>query len=290
MVKFSHSSLLFWSHISLSCAIFVQGSILQRRSISQDLFDDFVRFFNFSSGAYQESCPSPVGTTLVTPFNNNATSTEGYVARDDNLKQIIVAFRGSQQAQDAITDINIILLPYISPNVTYVSGAKAHAGFLIAYNSVASTVLSIVRSELAAHPDYELISTGHSLGGALASLGGASLAANFPDAKLRVFTYGQPRTGNSGYAQVVEDLVGTENLYRAVHTTDGVPTLIPTFLGYQHHVTEYWQFEDPATPDNVKQCSGREDPTCSASIPSQGINDAHDLYFGQQVGNPEVCG
>ena len=256
MVKFSHSSLLFWSHISLSCAIFVQGSILQRRSISQDLFDDFVRFFNFSSGAYQESCPSPVGTTLVTlvcrhfyfcwcttyslpQFNNNATSTEGYVARDDNLKQIIVAFRGSQQAQDAITglchtsldnmscflywprhkDINIILLPYISPNVTYVSGAKAHAGFLIAYNSVASTVLSIVRSELAAHPDYELISTGHSLGGALASLGGASLAANFPDANLRVFTYGQPRTGNSGYAQVVEDLVGTENLYRAVHTT-----------------------------------------------------------------------
>lgn len=90
---------------------------------------------------------------------------------------------------------------------------------MTAYNSVASTVLSTVRSELASYPDYELISTGHSLGAALASLGGASLAANFPDSKLRVFTFGQPRTGNPGYAQVIEDLVGTENLYRAVHTS-----------------------------------------------------------------------
>lgn len=39
---------------------------------------------------------------------------------------------------------------------------------------------------------------------------------------------------------------------------------------------EYWQIGDPASKDNVLQCSADgEDPSCSASIPSQGINSAH---------------
>jgi hypothetical protein len=38
---------------------------------------------------------------------------------------------------------------------------------------------------------------------------------------------------------------------------------------------EYWQSPDPASSVTTKQCSGDEDPTCSASIPSTGINTAH---------------
>ena len=50
----------------VATVICARGSVLRQRSISQDLFNDFVRFVNFSSGAYQASCPSPVGSTLVT--------------------------------------------------------------------------------------------------------------------------------------------------------------------------------------------------------------------------------
>jgi hypothetical protein len=40
--------------------------------------------------------------------------------------------------------------------------------------------------------------------------------------------------------------------------------------------TEYWQTPDPAAPGNVKQCDASgEDPSCSSSIPSGGINDEH---------------
>ena len=85
---------------------------------------------------------------------------------------------------------------------------------MTAYNSVAATVISTVSSELSAHPDYSLISTGHSLGGALASLGGVSLAGNFPDAPLKVYTFGQPRTGNPAYANLAEQLIGASNIYR----------------------------------------------------------------------------
>ena len=83
-----------------------------------------------------------------------------------------------------------------------------------AFNSVVSTVNSTVAEQLEANPTYSLISTGHSLGAALASLGGVSLAANFPGTPLRVFTFGQPRTGEPGYASLAEDLIGVENIFR----------------------------------------------------------------------------
>jgi alpha-beta hydrolase superfamily lysophospholipase len=50
------------------------------------------------------------------------------------------------------------------------------------YNSIASTVISTVKSELAAHPGYTLVTSGHSLGGALSSLTAMSLKGNFPSA------------------------------------------------------------------------------------------------------------
>ncbi|KAL5536172.1 hypothetical protein ACEPAF_4277 [Sanghuangporus sanghuang] len=137
--------------------------------------------------------------------------------------------------------------------------------------------------ELDAHEDHALVSTGHSLGGALASIAGISLAANFPGVPLQVFTFGQPRTGNAEYAQFAEDLIGTENIFRAVHTTDGVPTSIPTSIGYQHHATKYWQFQDPSAADTVIQCTGREDPNCSAANPPSVLNLAHVTYFGQNT-------
>lgn len=43
-----------------------------------------------------------------------------------------------------------------------------------------------------------------------------------------------------------------------VHTTDGVPTIIPTYYGYRHHSTEYWQTVDPSSAANVKKCTGDE--------------------------------
>lgn len=104
-----------------------------------------------------------------------------------------------------------------SPGVTGTEGVKVHQGFMNAFNSVADLTISNVSSELAEHSTHSLVSVGHSLGGALSSLGGVSLAANFPSAHLKVYTFGQPRTGNSAYASLAEDLIGPENIFRGVH-------------------------------------------------------------------------
>jgi len=72
-----------------------------------------------------------------------------------------------------------------------------------------------------------------------------------------------------------------EKAHRVVHGNDGVPTMIPTKLGYHHHGVEYWQYTHPPSEETTAKCNAEgEDPSCSASIPSQGVNLAHMKYFG----------
>lgn len=179
---------------------------------------------------------------------------------------------------------------------------SVHSGFQSAYKGVEGTILSTVKSQLASNPSYRVVVTGHSLGGALASLSAVSLKTGIPNLNLKLYTYGQPRVGNAAFASLVENLVGMPNIFRAVHTfgtlqlflflgrsniqyVDGVPTFLLNKLGYKHFASEYWNFQDPGTQvkpsvllihsarffllanaSNVKTCTGGEDAKCSDSI------------------------
>ncbi|KLO05084.1 alpha/beta-hydrolase [Schizopora paradoxa] len=264
---------------------------LAKRTISETLSEEFVRYTNYSSGAYLPACPRPLGNTLVLQFNNDATNTQGYIARDDTRQEIVVVYRGSFQIPDYLTDADFALTQYSTPGLSaeQTNEVLVHQGFLTAFSSVASLVISTVAQQLIQHPSYSLVSTGHSLGSALASLSAVSLAANFPGHSLKMYTFGQPRTGNPAYAALAENLVGVDNIFRTVHTIDNIPKLPPQSFGYQHHATEYWNFADPSIPSNVKVCSGGEDPTCSNSV-MLGFILAHLQYFGQAIGlEPSVC-
>ncbi|KAJ7816841.1 alpha/beta-hydrolase, partial [Mycena olivaceomarginata] len=250
-------------------------------------FNDLVFYFQYASSAYVTTgCARPNGNTLVSTINNAATDTQGFIARDDTRKEIVVALRGSTSLQDFVTDAGIALVPFLSPGVSAPGGSTAHTGFLSAWNSVASSVISTVRAQVAAHPGYQLVSTGHSLGGALSSLAGISLQQNFPGNTVRMYTYGQPRTYNPTGANFINARFGSR-AFRAVHTTDGVPTIIPQTFGYQHHGVEFWNFLDPSAAITTKQCAtSGEDITCSDSIPSLGIDAAHLTYFNIAASTP----
>lgn len=250
-------------------------------NVSMRTYDELERFAKYSSAVYQSICPRPLGNSLVRSFSNYFTRAHGFVVRDDRRREIVVAFRGSHELGDMITDVNLVLIPLVSHGIENNNAALVHAGFLISYNSVRAIVVHVVRDQLLNFPNYTVVTSGHSLGGALASIAALSIKSNFPSAAVQLFTYGQPRTGNAAYADLVEDIVGHNNIFRAVHTWDGVPTMVPETLGYRHHAREYWQFEEPANPSTVRCCKGQEDPKCSHSIPSTGINLAHMVYFGQ---------
>lgn len=174
----------------------------------------------------------------------------------------------------------MLLVPFICAGVELPPGARIHSGFLLSWISVFVLVLSIVRSQVASHPDYSIVTMGHSLGGSLALLAAITLRQTFPDSKIRTYSYGAPRTGNRIFSEYVNETFG-KDAFRVVHSNDGVPTMIPTKLGYHHHGIEYWQHASPPSEATTVECNGDgEDSACSASIPSRGVNLAHTKYFG----------
>ncbi|GLB44783.1 putative lipase (class 3) [Lyophyllum shimeji] len=253
---------------------------LKHGTTTDATYKQLIHYFKYASSAYNLICPRPNGQTLVLPFSNVMTDIQGFVARDSWRKEIVVALRGSASIVDFLLDSQIVLVPLVTLGVSAPSGTRVHNGFLIAWDSVVVQVLAIVSQQLKAFPGFSIVTTGHSLGGALATLAAVTLKHNFPATAVRTYSYGAPRVGNKMFAEHVNAEFGPR-AFRVVHTTDGVPTIIPTSLGYHHHGIEYWLSSDPPSKDTTLTCSANgEDPSCSASIPSRGITPAHVTYFG----------
>jgi hypothetical protein len=86
---------------------------------------------------------------LVSTFNDAGTDTQGFIARDDTRKEIVVALRGrwttfyclgmtlikgelesisrSTSTQDFVTDAEIVLTPFVSPGVNAPGTHHMHA-------------------------------------------------------------------------------------------------------------------------------------------------------------------
>jgi len=89
------------------------------------------------------------------------------------------------------TDVQIAMSPLQTTGVVDVGDSYVHSGFLLAYNTVALTVLDTINAQVAAYPSYQIVVVGHSLGGAIASIAALSIKAAVPNAPLKLFTYGR---------------------------------------------------------------------------------------------------
>ncbi|TFK21472.1 alpha/beta-hydrolase [Coprinopsis marcescibilis] len=214
------------------------------------------------------------------------TDIQGFIARDMHRKELVVALRGSASVVDIVLDGQVLLVPFMAPGIKAPTGVRVHAGFLTAWDSVALQVLAILKVQLKAHPDFTLVTTGHSLGGAIALLAALSLHGTFSASPVRTYSYGAPRTGNKIFAEYVNGLFH-DRAHRVVHGHDGVPTIIPASLGYHHHGIEYWQNGKPPSAKCTVECDiSGEDPKCSASVPTKGVTVDHTNYFGILVSTP----
>ncbi|PSC72147.1 Phospholipase A(1) chloroplastic [Micractinium conductrix] len=145
-----------------------------------------------------------------------STTAEDLAAMLDNIKQQIEA---SDADQGGDTD-----QPWV------------HSGFLSAFDSVRPAVLSLVAALLAGEErGWRIFLTGHSLGGALATLGAWDCAHRKWDCQeppeLVVYTFGAPRVGNRPWAEHYNELV--PSTWRIVNERDSVAT-VPRLMGYAH--------------------------------------------------------
>ncbi|PAV81958.1 hypothetical protein WR25_05852 [Diploscapter pachys] len=96
----------------------------------------------------------------------------------------------------------------------WIAGGKVSSYFYNAFFKLWDAGIKDDFTALAqANPTYDLYITGHSLGGALASLGASYIGFNklFPVEQIKMISMGQPRTGDSAYANAFDKLIWYNN-------------------------------------------------------------------------------
>ena len=136
------------------------------------------------------------------------SDTTGIVARDDTRKTITIAFRGSHSLENWFANIQLLW----KDASIYCSGCRLHSGFYNAFAEAFPAILASVTSLHAQYPSYKLVVTGHSLGGALATI----TATEFRRLgyTIELHTYGAPRIGNDKFSTFVSQSSGN---YRVTH-------------------------------------------------------------------------
>ncbi|KAI2463382.1 alpha/beta-hydrolase [Annulohypoxylon bovei var. microspora] len=221
-------------------------------------------------------CPAvtAAGAKVVASFSGVITDIEGFVSSDDTNKLIVASFKGSSSIRNWIADLSFILV-----SCDLVSGCLMHAGFLTAYSEIATALLAALKKAQAAQPTYKIVFTGHSLGGAVATVAAANAREQGYAADL--YTYGSPRVGNKAFVSFVTAQAGAE--YRVTHLDDPVPRLPPIVLDYRHTSPEYWLSTGTANTTSyaaadIDVCDGFANTKCNAGTGGLDI-DAHLNYF-----------
>ena len=167
----------------------------------------------------------------------------GYVIASDRSN--IIAFRGTQTQIEWLRNLQATQQEYID-RTTGKSLGKVHQGYLrIVRHKLGSSLLTAVRQ---LNPTIPCYITGHSLGGAIATLAALEIAIDIPQIReqLQLYTYGSPRIGDRNFAQAHSKLI--PNSYRIVNLSDSVPLVPPikienyyTTANYAH-VGQKWFF------------------------------------------------
>jgi predicted lipase len=173
---------------------------------------------------------------------------------------VIAAFRGSVDVKNWIANLDGTQVAY--PKC---SGCNVHQGFYNAYAEVSATVKGQVQLILSKYRTAGVYVTGHSLGGALATLAALDIKSTFGRVD-QFYTYGEPRVGNAAFASY---FAGAFPIYRVVHYADIVPHVPPYGLfGYTHGGTQIWYTEDMQT---YQSCTA-EQTTCMNSLSPTSLN------------------
>ncbi|MED4016055.1 MULTISPECIES: lipase family protein [Sutcliffiella] len=175
----------------------------------------------------------PQGFQLAKEFKGvsfHITEWFGFIIESEEV--IVVAFRGTQTNLDWISDLEVSQehFPYCSPS------PLVHSGFLSIYNSVRDEIFPTLET---LSKKKTLLITGHSLGGALATL--LALECNIEKlfSSIIMYNYGSPRVGDEGFVEEYKKQ-GPPSI-RFVNLLDLVP-FVPTSRVYSPISKQHWYY------------------------------------------------
>lgn len=171
-------------------------------------------------------------------FESKENDCEVYITKYNNtagLDCLAVAFRGTSEVRDALSDLNAIRcrmsLPYQDES------PMVHWGFYNQFQEIKKDldyqidqyyVNSICQPSV---DNNHIVFCGHSLGGGLATLASVYYGAKYPALNIHCVTIGSPRVGGTKFHKLFDEIV--ENSYRIVNKND-IVTMIPSRFRFSH--------------------------------------------------------
>nr|WP_188540824.1 lipase family protein [Paenibacillus segetis] len=173
--------------------------------------------FSNTDGSFVVPVNYEICDTIQAKSISNVWEPFGFILQSQ--QDIIIAFRGTSSTTNWISNVlaSQKRFKYIKVD------CLTHRGFTGIYSSARSEIISRL-STLSS--DKTLYVTGHSLGGALATLCAIDIAANTTFNSPNLFTYGSPRVGDPDFANAFKKYIC--NSYRIANPFDVVPHAPPT--------------------------------------------------------------
>lgn len=161
----------------------------------------------------------------------------------------ILVFRGTQQLSDWLSNILLNQVPFPASDgdedgaedAADAPYGRVHSGFLDYYQELLDPHPRDVMRNI--DPTLPCLISGHSLGGAIATLAAFDLSLRLPAlrSQIQLYTYASPRVGDTVFARIHSRHI--PNSYRIVNLADTVPLVPPSSLADVFiHVGEEWAF------------------------------------------------
>jgi triacylglycerol lipase len=170
----------------------------------------------------------------------------GLMGHNESTQTAFVAFRGTADLDDVLTDLDAIPVPYaLLPRFGFV-----HAGFHALYRVLRGSIIANIAAACAGC--NTLLVVGHSLGGALSVISAPDIFVNMaPHIAPSLTTFAGPKPGLGDFAKAFNQVIKT--CFRVVNFLDIIPSLPP------------WPYEQVGIAINVNS-GGSFDPLYRHSL------------------------
>ena len=118
-----------------------------------------------------------------------------------NNDTILCAFRGTDDTKDWLSNVNVQLIDMKLEGI--INYPLVHCGMLKQFNSVKNKITDYIENELNNNTIKNIIYTGHSLGGSLATIAGQYYGHKYSNLNHGCITFGAPRCGNYKFREKI---------------------------------------------------------------------------------------
>lgn len=166
----------------------------------------------------------------IRQFNAFACGATCLVAFHESDSACYVSYRGTTEIRDVIINL------WLSTTPSDFGEGSFHSGFFHQHACLWERVLAYIMY----HCPKTVVFTGHSLGGAIATIAASKTKTVFPDKDVRVASFGCPRVGDLAF----RDFFSSQGIdhKRFVNHHDPI-SHVPSFLRWRH-VGDLYRFVD----------------------------------------------